>query len=157
MSFCGGHFEFGWVIVIMTDWLEFRVSVFWQPSWTVILDFGLQAANFRSPHWAFAVLNIYNIIFVCQMESQSGCTVHTVTCLSVDLMLYQYPRRQPNIKTTLIPRFALKKYCNCYFICSIWKVSTVYTKNTILVQYWATDCDAGPELKHCIFYIKFED
>ena len=41
MSFCGGHFEFGLVIFIMTDWLEFRV--FWKPFWTVILDFGFQA------------------------------------------------------------------------------------------------------------------
>ena len=24
-GFCGGHFEFGWVIFIMTDRLEFRV------------------------------------------------------------------------------------------------------------------------------------
>ena len=148
MSFCGGHFEFSSVIFIMTDWLSFRVWIFWQPFWTIILDFGLQAANFRSPYWAFAVLSRY--IFVCQMESHSGCKVHTLTFLSVDLMLYPYPRRQPNIKTTLIQRFAFKKNCNCYFICSIWKVSTVYTKYTILAQYWATVCDAGPELKHWI-------
>ena len=25
MNFCGGHYEFCWVIFIMTDWLEFRV------------------------------------------------------------------------------------------------------------------------------------
>ena len=25
MSFCGGHFEFGWAIFIMTDWFEFRI------------------------------------------------------------------------------------------------------------------------------------
>ena len=49
MSFCGGHFEFGWVIFIMTDWLEFRVWVFWQPFWTS--DFTLQilvSAHFTS-------------------------------------------------------------------------------------------------------------
>ena len=46
--------------------------------------------------------------------------------------------------------FCVKKNCNCYFICSIWKVSTVNTKYTILVQYWATFCNAGPELKHWI-------
>ena len=45
MSFCGGHFEFGWVIFIMTDWLEFRVWVFWQPFWTVILDIRLQISE----------------------------------------------------------------------------------------------------------------
>ena len=28
MSFCGSHFEFGWVIFTMTDWLEFRVCFF---------------------------------------------------------------------------------------------------------------------------------
>ena len=55
-----------------------------------------------------------------------------------------------NIKTTLIQRCAFKKNCNCYFFCRIWKVLTVYTKYTILVQYWATVCDAGPELKHWI-------
>ena len=80
LSFCDGPFEFGWVIFIMTDWLKFRVRVFWQPFWTVILDFGLQALNFRSSHRAFAVLNRY--IFVCQMESHSVCTVHTLTSLS---------------------------------------------------------------------------
>ena len=130
MSFCGGHYEFGWVTFIMTDWLAFRVQIFWQPFWSVILDFGLQAANYRSPHWAFAVLNRY--IFVCQMESYSGCTVHTLTCLSVDLMFYHNPRRSPNIKTTLIQRLVFKKNCNCYFICSIWKVS-MSLPNT---QYW---------------------
>ena len=43
MSFRGGHFEFGRVIFIMTDWFEFRVWVFWQAFWTVILDFGFHA------------------------------------------------------------------------------------------------------------------
>ena len=48
------------------------------------------------------------------MESHSGCTVHTLFCLSVDLMLYHYPRRLPNLKTTLIQRFVFEKNCNCY-------------------------------------------
>ena len=55
-----------------------------------------------------------------------------------------------SLSGTLAQRFAFKKNCNCYFICSIWKVSTVYTKYTRLVQYCATVCDAGPELKHWI-------
>ena len=139
---------------IMTDLLAFRVRVFVSLSELCLLtsDFRLQISGpqiSQSPHWAFVVLNRY--IFVCQMESHSGCTVHTLTCLSVDLMLYHYSRRWPNIRTTLIQRFAFKKNCNCCnFICSIWKVSTVHTKYTILVQYWATVCDAGPELKHSI-------
>ena len=59
-------------------------------------NFRLQTLNFRSPHWAYALLNRY--IFVFQMESHSVCPVHTSTCVSVDLMLYHYPRRQPNKK-----------------------------------------------------------
>ena len=70
------------------------------------LDFGLQSLNFISPHRAFALLNRY--IFVCQKESHSECPVHTLTCISVDLRLYHYPRRLPNIKTTLIQRFVLE-------------------------------------------------
>ena len=36
----------------------------------------------------------------------------------------------------------------CYFNCNIKNVPTVYTKNTILFQYWPTVCDAGPGSKH---------
>ena len=39
---------------------------------------------------------------------------------------------------------------------SILKISTVHTKYTILVQYWATVCDAGPELKHWINAFHYE-
>ena len=48
-----------WILLVYFYYnrLAFRVWVFWQPFWTVILDFGLQTANFRRPHWAFAVLN----------------------------------------------------------------------------------------------------
>ena len=84
------------------------------------------------------------------MESLPACTVHTLTCLSVDLMVYHYPRRKPNIKRTLIQRFVFEKNCNCYFNCSIRKVSAVHTKYTILVRYSAPVCDAGPEFKHWI-------
>ena len=31
----------------MTDWLQFRVWVFWQPFWTVLLDFRLQFSEVR--------------------------------------------------------------------------------------------------------------
>ena len=54
-------------------------------------NFGLRTSNFRSPHRAFALLNIY--IFVCQMESHSEYPKHTLTCLSADLMFYHYPRQ----------------------------------------------------------------
>ena len=37
--------EFCWVIFIMTDWLEFRVWVFWQPFWTRI--FRLRISDFK--------------------------------------------------------------------------------------------------------------
>ena len=57
----------------------------------------------------------------------------------------------------MIQRFAFKKNCNCYCICSIWMVSTVYTKYTILVQYRAAVCDAGPELKHWINVFLFSN
>ena len=57
MSFCGGHFEFCWVDRL----IGISPMIFWQPFWTEILDFGFQTSNFRSPHWAFALLNIYYI------------------------------------------------------------------------------------------------
>ena len=71
---------------------------FWQQFLTGILDFGLQTLNFRSPHLAFALLNRYIYIFVCQMESHSGCLVHKLTCLSVDLMFYHYRDTSPTLK-----------------------------------------------------------
>ena len=46
-------------------------------------------SEFQKSPLSFSSLNRY--IFVCQMESHSGCTVHTLTCLSVDLLLYLYP------------------------------------------------------------------
>ena len=86
MSFCGGHFEFGLVIFIMS----FLAAIL-----NCNFRLRISGSNFRSPSWAFAVSHRY--IFVCQMESHPGCTVHTFT---VDLMLYHYPRRQPNIHST---------------------------------------------------------
>ena len=44
-NICGSHFKFCWEIFIMTDWLEFRTWVFWQPFWTEILDFRLQISE----------------------------------------------------------------------------------------------------------------
>ena len=38
----------------------------------------------------------------------------------------------------------------CILLGYFYYVSTVHTKYTILAQYWATFCDAGPELKHWI-------
>ena len=46
-------------------------------------------SEFQKSPLSFCSLNGY--IFVCQMESHSGCTLHTLTCLSVDVLLYHYP------------------------------------------------------------------
>ena len=61
LCFCGLHFEFVWVIFFMTDWLEFRLWVFWQPFWTGILYFGFRLQISEVPDWAFALLNSLDI------------------------------------------------------------------------------------------------
>ena len=97
----------------------------------------ISGSNFRSPSWAFAVY-----IF-CQMESHSGCTIHTLTCLcrfnvvSLSATLAQHWLKQHWFNVLCLKRIATV----------IRKVSTVHTKYTILVQYWATVCEAGMKLK----------
>ena len=110
MSSCCGHFEFRRVIFIMTHLSEW---VFWQSFWTIILDFRLQISNFRSTHWASALLNRYNICLSNGIAFR--VPVHTLTCLSVDLRLCNYPRRWPNIKKKWIQRSVFQCF-NCPYI-----------------------------------------
>ena len=147
MSFCGCHFEFGWVIFIMTDCLEFRVWVFWQPFWTVISDFGLQASNFRSPHWAFVVLDRYIYLFVKWNRIQGSQYTHWLVSLLIWCCITIRDAR-PTLKQHWFNALCLKRIETVN--CSIGKVSTVHTKYTILVQYCSTVCDAGSEFKQRI-------
>ena len=85
------------------------------------------------------------------MEGHSEGPVNTLTCLSVDLILYHRVRRWLNIKPTLSQRFVFEWNCNCYFncqYCSTHNVSTIHIKHEILLQYWANVYDAGPAFKH---------
>ena len=49
---------------------------------------------------AFVLLHRHILVFLCEMETHSEGPVNTLTCLSVDEMLYHCLRRSPNIKTT---------------------------------------------------------
>ena len=82
MSFCGGHFEFCWVIFIMTYWLEFRVCVFWQPFWTGILDFGFQDFKLQKSPLSFCTFKyIYIYLFVKWNRIQSAQYTHLLVSL----------------------------------------------------------------------------
>ena len=86
--------------------------------------------NFISPHWAFAILNRY--IFVCLMESHSGCTVHTLTCLSVDLCCITIRDASPTLKQHWFNVLRLKRIATVILFVAFERFQ-LSIRNT---QYW---------------------
>ena len=140
-DFFDDHYEFCWVIFIMTDWLEFCFWVFGQPFWIGILHFRLQILEMR----------IKSPLSFCTFKYTYICLSNrnTLTCLSFGWMLYYCLRCRANVKTTLVRRFALAGITTVISIVksSTWYVTTDHCEHARLVQWWTSVCKTGPTLK----------
>ena len=121
MSFCGGHLNFvGLFLLWQIDWSFLAAILNW--------NFRLQTSNFRSPHWAFALVNRY--IFVCRMESHSECPVHTLTCLFVALYCITIPDVSPKSKQHCFNFLCLNRIATVIFRFQLFIPNTQYWFNT---------------------------
>ena len=111
-------------------WARFY-EFLWRPFWIWLgyfyYDRLIGILRFWSP---LSFLNRY--IFVCLMESHSGCTVHTLTCLSVDLCCITIRDASPALKQHWFNVLRLKRIATVFLFVAFERFQ-LSIPNT---QYW---------------------